>query len=276
MQKEIKVTVIMGVYNQFNRAQLVEAIHSILNQTLKNFEFIIYDDGSEESESNYLMKLSKKDSRIRLFGKHQNNGLAYSLNECIQYARGEFIARMDADDVSLPERLERQVQFLEEHPGYDLVGCAARLIDEDGIAWGVRRMPKEPEKEDFLAFSPFIHPSVMMRKSIFEAGNRYLVSRDTLRCEDYEFFMRLFRLGVRGFNMPEVLFLYREGKTGYQKRRYRYYVSEARIRYRGFRNLEIALPKRLIFSLKPLLVGLLPVTVVAWYHRYKELFHERR
>jgi len=130
---DTKVSVVMGVYNQWDRQILLEAVNSILQQTLSDFEFIIYDDGSDEAAGVYLQELCALDERIHLIGKEENHGLAFSLNQCIQKAKGQYIARMDADDISEPERLERQVKFLESHPEYMWCGTNTALFDEGAL-----------------------------------------------------------------------------------------------------------------------------------------------
>ena len=105
----------MGVYNQWNREALQKAVKSILNQTLTDFEFIIYDDGSDPEVAGYIRELEKLDERIVLIGKEENHGLAFSLNMCIGVAKGKYIARMDADDISLPERFAKQAAYLDAH-----------------------------------------------------------------------------------------------------------------------------------------------------------------
>ena len=127
---EKQVSVIMGVYNQWNREALQKAVKSILNQTLTDFEFIIYDDGSDPEVAGYIRELEKLDERIVLIGKEENHGLAFSLNMCIGAARGKYIARMDADDIALPERLQVQYDFMEQHKEYAWCGCNTRLFDE--------------------------------------------------------------------------------------------------------------------------------------------------
>ena len=179
---EKQVSVIMGVYNQWNREALQKAVKSILNQTLTDFEFIIYDDGSDPEAAGYIRELEKLDERIVLIGKEENHGLAFSLNMCIGAAKGKYIARMDADDIALPERLQ------EQHKEYAWCGCNTRLFDENGV-WGERKMPELPSDKDYLPFSPFIHPTVMYRRKLFEKNEGYHVSPETLRCEDYEIFM---------------------------------------------------------------------------------------
>ena len=155
---EKQVSVIMGVYNQWNREALQKAVKSILNQTLTDFEFIIYDDGSDPEVAGYIRELEKLDERIVLIGKEENHGLAFSLNMCIGAAKGKYIARMDADDIALPERLQVQYDFMERHKEYAWCGCNTRLFDENGI-WGERKMPELPSDKDYLPFSPFIQRS---------------------------------------------------------------------------------------------------------------------
>ena len=118
MKKSVKVSVIMSVYNPGDFSQVRLAVESILDQTLEDLEFLIYDDGSDQETGKLLLELAGKDDRIRLLGGAENKGIAAGLNVCIRQSRGEYIARMDADDISLPRRLERQAEFLSSHPEY--------------------------------------------------------------------------------------------------------------------------------------------------------------
>ena len=124
---EKQVSVIMGVYNQWNREALQKAVKSILNQTLTDFEFIIYDDGSDPEVAGYIRELEKLDERIVLIGKEENHGLAFSLNMCIG-AKGKYIARMDADDIALPERLQVQYDFMEQRQRVCVVWAQYEII----------------------------------------------------------------------------------------------------------------------------------------------------
>jgi glycosyltransferase involved in cell wall biosynthesis len=107
-----EISVIMGVYNELNKDILMEAVNSILHQTFEDFEFIIYDDGSCPEAATLLREVEGLDERIKLIGQDENHGLAFSLNACIDEAKGKYIARMDADDISYPERLMKQKKFL--------------------------------------------------------------------------------------------------------------------------------------------------------------------
>ena len=130
-----KVSIIMGVYNCKNLDLLKNSIDSIINQTFKDWEFIICNDGSTDATLDNLNKLKALDQRIKIITYEENKGLAYALNECIKYADGEYIARQDDDDVSYSERIEKQVKFLENNPQYAVVGTNADVYDSNGI-WG--------------------------------------------------------------------------------------------------------------------------------------------
>ena len=131
------VSVIMSVYN--GEKYLVQAIDSILNQTYQNFEFIIIDDCSTDNSSHILQEYAQKDSRIKIIKKEKNigiKGFIKNLNLGISIAKGKYIARMDADDISLPERFQKQVDFLENNPEITLVGAQLNLINEQNKITG--------------------------------------------------------------------------------------------------------------------------------------------
>lgn len=249
------VSVLMGIYNE-NRTMTAAAIDSILNQTFQDFEFIICDDGSAEEFYQWLQEYCKKDCRIKLLRSKKNQGLAAALNRCLRDASGTFAARMDADDVSIPERLEKQVRFLNRHTEYALVGSNARLTDRHGV-WGERRLERQPEKDSFLSTSPFIHPAVMMRMDVVKSLRGYSEAVQVERSEDYDLFMRIYAAGFHGYNLQEALLEYREDVQSYAKRNYRYRLHECQVRYMGFRRLGI-LQGNLRYVCKPLLVGLIP------------------
>ncbi len=256
----------MGVYNQYDEQALRLAVTSVLEQTYSNLEFIIWDDGSDERAAAILKDLPSMDERIILAGKGENRGLAFSLNECIKLAKGKYIARMDADDISFPERLEKQVAFLEEHQEYGWCGTGAELFDENGT-WGIRMMPEVPCIKDYYRFSPFIHPSVVFRASLFFDDNGYSENDETLRCEDYEIFMKLSSRGIKGCNLQEILFGYREDKSSYEKRNVRNRIMEARIRYRNFKAMKALLPFGWLFVLRPVVACIIPARVVGLIKR---------
>lgn len=261
-----EISVIMGVYNQLNKEVLLEAVHSILDQSLTDFEFIIYDDGSCPEAAELLREVKRLDKRIILIGRAENHGLAFSLNECIHRARGKYIARMDADDISYPDRLQKQKDFLDQNSQFSWVGCNIEVFDETGI-WGRRQMPERPQKSDYLKYSPYAHPTVMYRSEIFDSAQDYAVSKETLRCEDYEIFMRFMKAGLRGANLQEYLFCYRENMDSYKKRTFQHRVNEAKCRYRNFKSMGILFPKGWVYILRPIAACAVPDRLLAWIKR---------
>lgn len=273
MQKRTqpKISVIMSIYNQWDKAQLEEAVNSVLNQTFPDFEFIIYNDGSDQVVYEYLQKYTQQDERVILINNPVNHGLAYSLNTCIDVARGGYLARMDDDDICAPDRLRVQYEFMEEHPEISYVGCNAGLIDDKGI-WGVRTMPENPGKQAFLKYSPFIHPTVMIRRCIFDGKTAYRSSKETWRCEDYELFMRLWKLGHRGCNIQQELFYYREDRASYKKRKLKYRIDEMRLRYRNFSELGLLYPLGWLYVIRPLAAAFVPPGIILGM---KKLYHRK-
>lgn len=253
MDDKIKVSVLMCVYNP-DAGYLSEAVSSIIGQTLGEWELLLYDDGCSPAGAGLLQKEAGRDPRIRYLRGDENCGLGHALNECLKERCGKYIARMDADDVSKPERLERQYGFLETHGEYQWAGTNAELMDGGGI-WGRRRMPEVPDRRDFLRFSPYIHPSVMFRREALEHADGY---RELLRNEDYELFMRLHAQGYRGYNLQEELFVYREDAEAYRRRAGRFRVEEMKVRSEGFRRLGLPAFLAAPYVLKPLLTVICP------------------
>lgn len=264
-----KVSIIMGIYKMIEKENLVKlAIDSILNQTYKDFEFIICDDGSNDGTYEMVKNLTKNDSRVILIKNNQNKGLAYSLNHCLSIAKGKYIARMDADDISMPDRLEKQIKFLDQHLEYAVVGCNLLFIDDRNI-WGKRILAEKPTKKSFLFTSPFCHPAIVMRKEILDKVNNYKVEKITRRAEDYDLFMRIYANGYKGYNIQEFLYQFRENRDAFKRRAYKYRLDEVQIRYRGFKMLGL-MPKGFLYVIKPLIVGLIPQVILSKMRKYRK------
>lgn len=256
---EKKVSVIAGAYNANKKNYIDEAISSICNQTYQNWEMIICDDGSTDDTYKELIRWSNVDRRIIVIKNEKNMGLAYSLNHCLQYATGDYIARMDLDDISLPERFEKQIEYLNEHKELYFCGTGSELFDENGT-WAVRYKKEFPERKDFLYTSPFIHPSLMARKDFFEEIE-YRVNRSTMRTEDYDLFMNAYARRLFGGNLRESLYRFREDEDCYARRKYRERFWEMIIRFEGFSKLGL-LPMGIPYAVKPLIVGLIPQKIL--------------
>ena len=250
-----RLSVITGAYNALSVFSFQESVKSILEQDYTDLEFIICEDGSTDGTYEALLELGEKDKRIKLIRNGKNEGLAYSLNRCIEIAEGEYIARHDLDDVSCKERFTKQIEFLDTHPEYALVGTARKLFDKNGV-WDEEYMPSEVKKTDFLFSSPYVHGSVMFRRETLLNAGGYKVEKATRRTEDYDLFMRIATF-ADGANLDEPLYLFLEDKDAVARRKYRYRIDEAKVRYRGFKALGL-MPRGLLYVIKPLIVGLIP------------------
>mgnify|MGYP001024150248 CR=1 FL=1 len=199
-----KVSVIMSVFNA--ELYLKSAIESILNQTYKNFEFIIINDGSSDN-SDFIIK-SFNDDRIRYVNEEKNSGLVNALNKSLKLAIGEFIARMDADDIALPTRLEQQVDFLIANEKVELVGTYYEKIT-NSISMGVRKQQSNYRKLKFRLFfgNNIAHPTVMFRRKLVDDGD-YYYRLDYTVAQDYELWTRL-AIKYNLDNVPLVLLKYR-------------------------------------------------------------------
>jgi len=179
-----KISVVMSVYN--GEKYFREAIDSILNQTLTDFEFIIVNDDSTDSSLEIIQ--SYHDERIKIINNEKNIGLTRSLNIAIEQAQGEFIARQDADDISLPNRFEEQLKYLEQHQEVALLGTSIQTINEDGKITGKRTVLANPTKS-LVKVNPFKHGSTMFRSGIVRELGGY---NELFRYgQDYELWLRI-------------------------------------------------------------------------------------
>jgi len=200
-----KVSVVMPVYN--SEAFLGEAIESILSQTFTDFEFVIVDDGSTDRSSHIITDYASKDPRIRVHEMPQNSGIVAALNEGVRVAAAPLIARMDADDISLPGRLERQVSFLDQNP-VGLVG--SNYIKSTENSRKTTHHPTAPEEvaRKLLYACCIGHPTVMFTRDAFVQAGGYEPSYTGGGAEDYDLWLRMSR-NVQLANLPDNLLKYR-------------------------------------------------------------------
>jgi glycosyltransferase EpsE len=226
-----KVTVLMGVFNA--GAALDAAIGSILAQTFTDFEFLIIDDSSMDGSAQRVAEHAARDSRIRLLQNEVNTGLGALLRRGVAEARGELIARMDADDTSLPQRLQRQVDFFRAHPSTDVVGSYVLDVNKQGKPIRERRVPTAHDKIVELVWTcPFIHPTVMFRKDAVLRVGSYAAMR---RRQDYELWFRCVAGGLRFANIPEPLLHYHFSQDTMKRNHVRAMREQVRIGLRGCR-----------------------------------------
>lgn len=181
------VSVVMSVFN--GEAFLSEAIESILGQTFRGFEFLVVDDGSTDRTAEILGGYASRDGRMRVL-RHENKGLALSLNIGINFATGSYIARMDADDVAMPNRLEEQVKFMERHPEVGVLGGAVEVINTEGQAIHTTRPPLGDSeiRSSMLRCNPICHPTVIMRREVVLVSGGY---RKIFDAEDFDLWLRM-------------------------------------------------------------------------------------
>lgn len=254
-----KISVIMSVYNTQDRRVLGAAIHSIRNQTCKDWELIICDDGSTDHTWETLRNLVGNDPRILCIRNKKNHKAGYARNVCINAARGQYIAIMDADDIAGRDRLQKELAYLENHPKAAFVGCRGeffvRNVGDDGELYWFCRHPKP---KDFLFSLPFVHASLMFRQEVLRRIGGYDCSKRAVRAEDYDLLLRLYSEGCYGTNLSDVLYYIRRDEKQYRRRKYRYRFHEAYIKYRSFKKLGL-MPKGMAYAAKPLIAGLVPV-----------------
>ena len=197
------VSILMPVYK--TAPYLSEAMDSMLCQTFKDFELIVLDDYSPDNAEEILD--SYDDPRIVRYKGEKNAGLSNVLNVGIGMARGKYIARMDSDDISLPQRLQVQVDYLEKHPDVDLVSVGMRLFGAKEGTW-VRELNPEKVKIEAMFHSPVLHASSVWRKEAFEKqGLRF--RQEMVPAEDYDLWTRAMLKGLKLVNLSEVLYEYR-------------------------------------------------------------------
>lgn len=232
-----RVSVIMAVHN--GEEYLEAAVRSILDQTLRDFELIVVNDGSTDRSPQILRRLQEQDARIVLLDQRSKEGLTQSLNYAASQAKSPLLARMDADDVSLPHRLEAQVAYLEAHPSVAAVGGQALTLMENRLTDRVLRMPVSPDdiRKEMARRSAIIHPTAMFRRSMFEKIGGY--RRVFTYAQDHDLWLRLAEHADLA-NLDEVLIHYRvhAGQLSIQRLREQLACSvaaraSARMRARG-------------------------------------------
>lgn len=200
------VSVILPCYNA---EKFIEAsIASIISQTYSNLEIIAIDDSSTDNTFSILQILSKNDNRIKILHNEKNAGLVFSLNKGIVNAKGKYIARMDADDISLPQRIEKQIKFMEQHTDVALCGSGYLIINSENKETGKISLPSENEeiKAALLFTNAFAHPTVVIRKEILERCGLY--EEGLVPAEDYELWIRIAE-NYKIANIPAYLLKYR-------------------------------------------------------------------
>lgn len=283
MNKKPIISVVMPVYNA--GAFLAEAIESILNQSYKNFEFIIVDDASTDASGKILNRYARKDARIHVYRNQTNQGVSKTMRKALSHARGTFIARMDADDIANSHRLEKQIKYLRKNKETVAVGGQCILIDHKGRRVGEKNFPLSFEdiQAYIFTFIPVQQPTLMIAlnrlpKDIALYENGYNTA------EEVELLFKLFSYG-KVENMADVLLKYRlhTQNTSFANIKQTYLLTllsrVKAVAYYGYRPtglgifntflqtlLMLFLPERMIFWLYKNMRNSTPVITLAKYH----------
>lgn len=261
------ISVIMGVYNCEDTVEA--AVQSILGQTVEDLELLICDDCSTDGTWAVLQRLAAQHPhKLRLLRSGENRYLAASLNRCLAAAAGEYIARMDADDVSLPDRLEKQLRFLEAHPEIDMVGTGMRMV----MDWGGTKdlyTPARPDRDTMQRTTPFFHATLLARRTVFDVLGGYTEGEATKRSEDIDFYCRFFLAGLHGANLQEMLYRKSETDVSMKSRKASIRLSSYRTKLRCYRRLHFPARCFLVETLR-LYKCLVPYPLLKLWRRLRQ------
>lgn len=255
----------MGVYNC--ASTLAEALDSLLAQTCQDFKVIMCDDGSMDDTVEVAQcYVDRYPGKFILIRNEFNMGLNYTLNHCLEYVDTVYVARMDGDDISLPQRFEKEISFLNEHPEIAIVSTPMIYFDEDGDFRNGREGGRYPSKYDFIKGTPFCHAPCMVRTEAYRGVGGYSVDSKLLRVEDYHLWFKMYAKGYKGYILPEPLYKMRDDRNAKSRRNWQNRVNEFYVRKIGYKMLGIPLYKR-IYMFRPLLLALLPNSLYNYLHK---------
>ena len=249
------ISVVMSVYN--GEKYLEACIDSILNQTYKDFEFIIVNDCSTDGSWAILKDYEKRYESIKLINNTENLGLTKNLNVALASAKGEYIARMDADDKSEPNRFERQIAFLKENQTIDILGTFSNDIDETGKTIRCRTVPIFHSEiiKMLPKVSPISHPTVMFKRKSLEKIGFYNPKYRT--SQDLEMWYRAAAAGLKFHNIPEFLFQYRVDSDFLTRKTFKFRCNDFKLRLEGYKHIRLPWYKY-VYALIPIVLGVLP------------------
>lgn len=264
MDSRPEISIIMAVYNCEDT--VIESMESILNQSFQDFEFVICDDCSEDNTYEIIRSYADRyPDKIVVLKNERNSKLAYSLNCCLQHARGNYIARMDGDDVSESDRLQKQYDFLVARPDYDLVGTSVSFFD-GGEVWGGLRKTAIPNKKDKLGGVCFNHATILVKEAVYNSLGGYTDVARTVRCEDLDLWYKFFAAGFKGYNMEEALYRVRLAPSDMNRRKFRDKINGVKTRISGYRLLGFKWYDY-VHLLKPIVAAFVPNRLMLLYHK---------
>ena len=262
-----KISVLMGIYNCADT--LNEAVDAILHQTYQNWQLIMCDDCSTDETYAVAQKLADTyPDKICLIRNVQNEKLQKTLNHCLEYADGEYIARMDGDDTCSPERFEKEIAVLINHPEYSLVSCQMTLFDKEG-QFRVIVHGDTPTAKDLLTKSQFCHAGCMMRTTVLKKLGGYSENKNCERVEDYDLWVRMYAAGYTGCNIQEPLYAMRDDRNATKRRTIQNRLNESAVKFRAGRAFHMPL-RGFVNGMIPLVKILIPASAYRALHRNKK------
>ena len=259
----VKVSVIMGIYNCASTLQ--EALDSLYAQTFQDFEIILCDDGSQDSTYELALENQLQHANVVLLRNERNLGLNATLNKCLAVAKGEYIARMDGDDISLPTRFEKQVRFLDEHLEYAVVSAPMIYFDENG-EFRRGKGQGEVKVHDFVHGSPICHAPCMARLDIIKSVGGYSVDERLLRVEDFHLWCKIFAVNQKLYMMDECLYMMRDDRNAIGRRSWLARKNECYVRHIGFQMIGLPCYYQ-VYALVPILKYIAPRFIYNYFHR---------
>jgi len=231
--KQPLVSVIMATFNE-PVEHLRSAVESILEQTYQHIELLIADDSTDTATIKAIDVIAASDARIIVIRQQQKMGFVQAINTALSEAKGELIARMDADDIALPDRIANQVAYAAKHPEIDLFGGHIYIIDANDKVTSLRKYKVDSKSftRMFVYRNPLAHPTIMFRRTIIEQG--YMYDPSFKKAEDLEFYLRLYNHGFHLGNMDEFLLKYRIIGDMQKKRQYDNWCYNHKARARNF------------------------------------------
>ena len=265
-ESRFRVTVLMAIYNC--APTLVDALDSLMAQTFQEFKVVLCDDCSIDDTYKIAKEyVSRYPDKFVLLRNETNKKLPYTLNRCLEYADTEYVARMDGDDLSKPERFKREIDFLDSNPQYALVSCPMEFFNEAGV-FMTGKAEEIPTKRTFIYDTPFAHAPVMIRTKIMREVGGYTVASWTQRGQDVHLWAKIMSQGYFGYNIQEVLYMMRDDLAAYKRRTIKHAVLSLKRGYEIYKLVKI--PKRYYYRLlRPLIVTAAPRVIYDFFHVWK-------
>lgn len=261
-----RISVLMGIYNCADT--LPRALDSLLSQTFDGWKCILCDDGSTDNTYQVAQDYLKKyPDKFILIKNETNQGLNITLNNCLALADTEYIARMDGDDISLPTRFEKEIDFLDNNVEFDIVSTPMIQFDEKGD-FRIGTAIEEPSPEYVVVNGGICHAPCMIRTDAIKAVDGYSVGKKVLRVEDVDLWIKLYANGSRCYNIQEPLYKMQDDRNAIARRKFKYRVNSTRVRINGCKVMHLGFFSY-IKCFIPILIGLLPQPIYNFLHKNK-------